>query len=53
MGDLMIKINLGFFLGVVIAMWTAHTMWGNTGMWFTFGLSLQASGLKLTIGRNI
>lgn len=49
----MIKINVGFFIGIVIAMWTAHTMWGSTGMWFTFGLSLQASKMYLTIGRKV
>lgn len=48
----MIKINIGFFIGVIIAMWTAHTMWGNTGMWFTFGLSLQSSKIELTYNRR-
>lgn len=49
----MIKINLGWFIGFALAMYMAHKMWGSTGMWFTFGLSLQTSKIYLKLGRGI
>lgn len=46
----MIKINLGWFAGVFIAGLMAYKMWGNHGLWFTLGLSLQTSKLYLKVG---
>ena len=48
----MIKLNLGWFIGTFIAALMAYKMWGMTGLWFTFGLSLQTSKMYLTIGRT-
>jgi len=48
----MIKLNLGWFIGTLIAGLMAYKMWGVTGLWFTTGLSLQTARIYLKIGRE-